>query len=128
MARKKGKPVNFDVMVKFFLHQYNIPTKKDLDKILSRLDQLEEMFRNYVNDNKGQIRNHSKIEAKKTDDKSRTATDAVLNVIKESDDGVNFAEIKTRTGFKEKKIRNIIYRMDKNGKIKRLSRGIYTAV
>jgi len=58
-----------------------------------------------------------------------TASNIVLEVIKETgDEGVNFAEIKDKTGFDEKKIRNIIFRLNKLGKIKRKNRGIYVAI
>ena len=30
MPKKRGKPVSFDAMIKFFMRQYNIPTKKDV--------------------------------------------------------------------------------------------------
>jgi len=57
-----------------------------------------------------------------------TASNIVLEIIKETDDeGVNFAEIQDKTGFAEKKIRNIIFRLNKRGSIKRKNRGIYVA-
>jgi len=37
-------------------------------------------------------------------------------------------DIQSQTGFEEKKIRNILYRLHRNGKIKRKSRGVYTVV
>jgi DNA-binding transcriptional regulator PaaX len=40
---------------------------------------------------------------------------------------LGFAEIQAKTGFDEKKIRNIIFRLNKTGKIKRKTRGIYVA-
>jgi len=51
-----------------------------------------------------------------------------LDVIKRSKQGTGFADIQAKTGFEEKKIRNIIFRLNKIGKIKRKSRGIYIAV
>ena len=44
------------------------------------------------------------------------------------DQGTDFATIQAKTDFDEKKIRNIIFRLNKIGKIKRKSRGIYIAV
>jgi hypothetical protein len=38
---------------------------------------------------------------------------------------VGFADIKSRTGYEEKKLRNIIFRLNKIGKIKRKERGVY---
>ena len=54
-----------------------------------------------------------------------TATDKVLGIIRRSKKGVNVSAIKTRTGFDDKKVRNIIFRTSKEGKIKKVGRGIY---
>ncbi len=53
--------------------------------------------------------------------------DITLDVIKRFRKGAGFAEIQARTGFGEKKLRNIIFRLHKMGKIVRKSRGIYLA-
>jgi len=39
--------------------------------------------------------------------------------------GADLADIQAKTGFGEKKLRNIIFRLHKQGRIQRLSRGIY---
>ena len=54
-----------------------------------------------------------------------TATDQVLKIIRRSKKGVNVSAIKTRTGFDDKKVRNIIFRTTKEGKIKKIGRGVY---
>ena len=54
-----------------------------------------------------------------------TATDQVLNIIKRSKKGVNTATLMTKTGFDVKKVRNILQRTFKQGKIKRVAKGIY---
>ena len=54
-----------------------------------------------------------------------TATDKVLGIVRRSKKGVNVSTIKTRTGFEDKKVRNIIFRTTKEGKIKKVGRGIY---
>ena len=54
-----------------------------------------------------------------------TATDQVLNIIKRSKKGVNAATLMTKTGFDLKKVRNILQRTYKQGKIKRVEKGIY---
>jgi hypothetical protein len=54
-----------------------------------------------------------------------TATDQVLNIIKRSKKGVNAATLMTKTGFDLKKVRNILQRTYKQGKIKRAEKGIY---
>ena len=45
MARRKGKSVSFDAMVKFFMQYYNIPTKKDVEKLIERMDRLEKVIK-----------------------------------------------------------------------------------
>ena len=44
MSKKKGKGISFDAMVKFFMQNYNIPTKKDVDRIIAKLDRLENLI------------------------------------------------------------------------------------
>ena len=56
-----------------------------------------------------------------------TATDQVLKTIHGSKNGVDVPALKKKTGFDEKKIRNIVSRAFKQGKIKRVGRGIYIA-
>ena len=66
-----------------------------------------------------------KAPAKKTA-KTGTASDAVLAVINRSKKGVNSATLAEKTGFDNKKIANIVFKLRKQGKIKSVGRGIYT--
>jgi putative endonuclease len=54
-----------------------------------------------------------------------TATDQVLNIINRSKKGANAATLMMKTGFDLKKVRNILQRTYKMGKIKRVEKGIY---
>ena len=54
-----------------------------------------------------------------------TATDKVLNIINRSKKGVDTATLMKKTGFDQKKVRNILNRTFKQGKIKRADKGIY---
>jgi hypothetical protein len=121
MPRKKGRPISFDAMVKFFMQSYNIPTKKDVDQLMARLDRLESLINNL---SMGSCGGRTPIGRRKA---SLMAVDVVLDTIKNAKEGIGFAQIQTKTGFDEKKIRNIIFRLNKTGKIKRKSRGIYIA-
>ena len=49
----------------------------------------------------------------------------ILNIIKRSRKGIDVATLKQKTGFDEKKIRNVIYKAFKEGIIERAGRGIY---
>ena len=119
MPRRKGKSISFDAMVKFFMHNYEIPTKRDVEKLMARMDRLESLLvaAPPAGRSKGS-RRHAAV----------PAADAVLEVIKRSKQGLKFVDIRTKTGFVDKKIRNIIFRLHKLGKIKRHSRGVYIAI
>jgi len=54
-----------------------------------------------------------------------TATDKILRIIKRSKKGVDVPTLKKKTGFDDKKVRNIVFRASKEGKIKKSGRGIY---
>ena len=54
-----------------------------------------------------------------------TATDQVLNIIKRSKKGVDTAALVKKTGFNQKKVTNILQRTFKQGKIKRVGKGVY---
>ena len=54
-----------------------------------------------------------------------TATEQVLKIIGRSRKGVDVPMLKAKTGFDDKKVRNIVFRASKEGKIKKVGRGIY---
>jgi hypothetical protein len=57
-----------------------------------------------------------------------TSVDSVLGVIQKSKGEVTTAQIKKKTGFSNQKIFDIISRAKKQGKVKTVSRGVYTKV
>jgi len=120
MAKKKSKSPSFDAMVKFFMSSYNIPTKRDIEGLTARLDRIERLL---MAANAGKKRNVDGRPAEKS--AIATASDVVLDIIRRYQDGVGFAEIRLQTGYGEKKLRNILFRLNKMGKIQRKSRGIY---
>ena len=80
-------------------------------------------------DQKSKTKPTKKIAAKKAPAKKAaqpTATDEVLKIIKRSKKGVDAPTLIKKTGFNQKKVRNILFRTYKQGKIKRLDKGIYT--
>ena len=73
----------------------------------------------------------TKKASKKTSAKkatSKTATDTVLSIIKRSKKGLNTAALEKKTTFDAIKVRNIIFRLKRQGKIQSKSRGIYVAI
>jgi transcriptional regulator NrdR family protein len=59
--------------------------------------------------------------------KKLSDTDKVLRVIRGHKKGVTMPKLKKKTGFADSKIRAILYRASKEGKIKRLGRGVYSS-
>jgi hypothetical protein len=119
MLRRKGKSISFDAMVKFFMHTYEIPTKRDVEKLIARLDRLESLLMATT------AATRTKGARRRT---TLPAADSVLDVIRRSKQGLRFVDIRAKTGFADKKIRNIIFRLNKLGKIKRHSRGVYVVI
>ena len=58
----------------------------------------------------------------------KTDTDKVLEIIHRSKKGVDTATLMKKTGFDQKKVRNILHRTYKHGKITRAEKGIYVGV
>lgn len=54
-----------------------------------------------------------------------TATDEILKIIKRAKKGVDVPTLKKKTGFDDKKVRNIVFRAAKEGRIKKSGRGVY---
>ena len=116
MTKRKGKPVSFDAMVKFFMHNYNIPTKRDIDGL------------NLVMPIAGADRGHYVLTVQVGDGVNTSATETVLDLIKRSKNGIGIADVRKQTGYDDKKLRNIFFRLNKTEKITRVSRGSYEAV
>ena len=54
-----------------------------------------------------------------------TAIDTVLGFINRSKKGIDTAALIKKTGFNEKKIHNIVYKLKKQGKVKSEGKGVY---
>lgn len=120
MPKRKGKPVSFDAMVKFFMHSYSIPTKRDIERLDARLDRLEKLIRALP-------QQHRRRSGKSDETSPTSAAETVLELIQRSNTGIGIAEVREQTGYDDKKLRNIIFRLNKMGKISRVSRGTYRA-
>ncbi len=90
------------------------------DKMIKRLEKLEK---------KAQVAKKPKAKAvKKVVVKKRaklSASGTVLATIKRSRKGVDKASLIKKTGFEDKKIRDITYRLRKQRKIKKDRKGLY---
>ena len=59
--------------------------------------------------------------------KKVTATEEVLQIIKRHKRGINITSLKNKTAFADSKLRAIVARAHKQGKIKRKARGVYVS-
>ncbi len=121
MVKRRGKTVSFDAMVKFFMQAYQIPTKRDVEKILKGMDRIEVQLKTLINQIPAKPRKKRVLGEKS----GISASDRVLEVIQKSKNGIDLSGVHTETGFGDKKLRNIIFRLHKLGRIKRISRGVY---
>ena len=106
---------------------------KDIQSLGKTLDRL---LKAVEKDNKSKAKPTKQIAAKKEHAKIAsakkaappTATDEILKIIRRSKKGVDAPTLIKKTGFNQKKVRNILFRTYKQGKIKRLEKGIYIGV
>ena len=124
----KKKSVSFDAMVKFFMQHYNIPTRKDVDKLMKKMERLEVLVQDTVENAKSGGKEEGEMLPAGAKP-GMTASDVVFEVVAAAgENGIGFLEIQEKTGFGEKKIRNIVFRLNKLGKIERINRGVYAVV
>jgi len=95
MAKKKGKSVSFDAMVKFFMQYYNMPTRKDIDKLMAKMDRLEMLIKSSAVTGKGGATSGVKASKSRasTARTTMTSTNRALEVIKRFRKGVGFADL-----------------------------------
>ena len=55
-----------------------------------------------------------------------TAIDTVFGIVKKSGKPVDMATLREKTGFANKKIANVLFKLKKQGKIKSVDKGVYT--
>ncbi len=120
MADRFEQSANFEKLIKSLLNRFDIPTREDINLLHSKLDKLEQLLY--------QKQPVAGKPLKKQAARKKSASSIVLDVVANHPEGTNFKTIKAATGFDDKKIRNIIFRLDKIKKIKRAKRGIYKIV
>jgi len=105
---------------------------KNLDRLLKAVEKDEKLKAKPTKRIPAKIAPARKAPAKKAPAKKKTAqptaTDKILKIIKGSKKGVDAPTLIKKTGFDQKKVRNILFRTYKQGKIKRLDKGVYTGV
>jgi ATPase subunit of ABC transporter with duplicated ATPase domains len=107
--------------------------KRDFQSVLNSLSALtqktEKMIKRLEKLEKAQAAKKPKAKAVKKAVAKKpaklSASGTVLAIIKRSRKGVDAAALKKKTGFEDKKIRDITYRLRKQGKIKTVGKGLY---
>jgi len=107
--------------------------EKDLKAVAKDLKGLtqktEKMIKQLEKPDKAQAARKPKAKAvKKIIAKKPTrvsSSDTVLAIIKSSRKGVDKATLRNKTGFEGRKIRDLIYKLKKQGKIKTEGKGLY---
>lgn len=120
MVEKMEHAVNWENFIKMLLSRLDIPTKEDIGFLHSRLDKLEQLL--YQKQPTSRKKKNPKTSMRKS------ASSVVLEVIANHPEGTNFKTIKAATGYNDKKLRNIIFRLDKINRIERVTRGIYKKI
>lgn len=97
---------------------------KDIKTLGQKVDRLLKAI-----EKSDKIKTTKRVPAKKAPSKKKTvattATEQVLRIINRSKKGVDTVTLMEKTGFNQKKIWNIIQRAFKNGKIRRVDKGLY---
>jgi hypothetical protein len=117
MAKKQENEINSENLIKTILGAFDIATKSDITELQNRVDKLERLIVRQKTMETGKAAKYKK--------RADTATSTVLKEINKYHEGTNFKTIQTATGFEERKLRNIIFRLDKFNKIKKIARGKY---
>jgi len=111
--------------------------KKDLETILKALkgltQKVEKLQEQIVEETKPTKKPKAKAGKKKAVKKAptpkkaklATAADTVLSIIKRYKKGVGTAALMEKTGYNQKKIANLVFKLRKQGKITSVDKGVY---
>ena len=97
---------------------------KKTERLIKTVDKLEKAQAAVKRKPKAKAKITKKAPARKKAAKLG-ATDQVLRIIERSKKGVDVPTLMKKTGFDVRKVRNIVFRTFKQGKIKRTGKGIY---
>ena len=105
---------------------------KTIDKLIKEFDKSKKAnVKKKVTAKPVKAKTIKKAPARKASAKKKpaqpTATDQVLKIINKSKKGVNIKTLMEKTSFNQKKVTNILQRTFKQGKIKRVGKGVYVA-
>jgi len=105
---------------------------KELTKLVNKIEKLAAALGKAEKPKAKSVKTKPKAKAvsKKVPAKGgkKTDTDKLLEFINRSKKGVDTATLMKKTGFDQKKVRNMLNRTYKQGKITRVAKGIYVGV
>ena len=102
--------------------------QKELDKISKDLEKMSRQIQKLTSSipkEKGRAQKASMPKPVAPNKGKKSGTQTVLDMIKKSKTGIDAGTLIKKTGFDDKKIRNIIFKALKEGKIERVGRGVY---
>ena len=94
---------------------------KDLEKMSRRIQKLTSS----IPTGKGRAQKASMPKPVVVRKGKKSGTQTVLDMIKKSKSGIAAGVLIKKTGFEDKKIRNILFKALTDGKIERVGRGVY---
>jgi len=155
--KKRQLPYNLETFVESMIERFKIPTKKDIDtlikkteqslsalrlpkrtefnKLIKRVEALEKAVEGQKKTARTATRAGKPAKKKAAVKKvsvskvkpQATDLDKVLEIVSKYPDGADVGTLKAKSGFEDKKIRNIVFRLSKKGEIERAGRGVYKA-
>jgi len=128
MGRNKleGKKPDLEGAIAFIISKYGIVTMKDFKELIIKIERLDASIKRIAIEYKDISCKKQSRPAKQHN--ARPMYKDILDLIRAYKNGVNFETLYRETGFEEKTIRNILYRMKTTGKITTASRGVYVLV
>lgn len=69
----------------------------------------------------------AKAETGKKKAAKETQMDAIVSLVRRAEGGITTSVLKEKTGLAERQIWSVVYRAEKQGKIKKMKRGLYVA-
>jgi hypothetical protein len=102
--------------------------QKELAKISKDLEEMSRKIQKLttsITKEKGRAQKASMPKPAAPGTGKKSGTQTVLDMIKKSKTGIDAGTLIKKTGFEDKKIRNIIFKAWKEGKIERVGRGVY---
>ena len=94
---------------------------KDLEKMSRRIQKLTSS----IPKGKGRAPKANMPKLVATPKGKKSGTQTVLDMVRKSKKGIDARTLIKKTGFDDKKIHNIIFKAQKEGRIERVSRGVY---